>query len=122
MLDLSYIAPPVAKALLKSELSAERFIRKTGKLDNEIYIVNIHNAPNVVREVGRLREITFASADGGTGKEVDLDELDLNEHCYQQLIVWNPEEEEIGRLQIHRRCSHCSARRLEAEPQHGALL
>ena len=52
-------------------------------------------APNVVREVGRLREITFASADGGTGNEVDLDELDLSEHCYQQLIVWNPEEEEI---------------------------
>jgi hypothetical protein len=45
--------------------------------------------------VGRLRELTFASADGGTGKEVDLDELDLNEHCYQQLIVWNPEEQEI---------------------------
>lgn len=95
MIDLSYIAPPVDTALLKSELTKERFIRTTGKLDNEIYIVNIHNAPNVVREVGRLREITFASADGGTGKEVDLDELDLSEYCYQQLIVWNPEEEEI---------------------------
>ena len=95
MLDLSYIAPPVERGLLKSELTPERFIRSTGKLDNEIYIVNIHNAPNVVREVGRLREITFASADGGTGKEVDLDELDLSEHCYEQLIVWNPEEEEI---------------------------
>ncbi len=95
MIDLSYIAPPVDTELLKSELTPERFIRHTGKLNNDIYIVNIHNAPNVVREVGRLRELTFASADGGTGKEVDLDELDLQEHCYEQLIVWNPEEEEI---------------------------
>jgi len=95
MNDLSYIAPAVASELLKKELTNERFIRKTGKLNNEIYIVNIHNAPNVVQEVGRLRELTFASADGGTGKEVDLDQLDLQEHCYDQLIVWNPEDEEI---------------------------
>ena len=95
MTDLSYIAPPVDVALIKKELTKNVFIRSTGKLNNEIYIVNVHNAPNTVREVGRLRELTFASADGGTGKEVDLDELDLNEHCYQQLIVWNPEEQEI---------------------------
>ena len=95
MTDLSYIAPPVNVALIKKELNKNVFIRNTGKLNNEIYIVNVHNAPNTVREVGRLRELTFASADGGTGKEVDLDELDLNEHCYQQLIVWNPEEQEI---------------------------
>jgi hypothetical protein len=95
MTDLSYIAPPVDVALIKKELTKNVFIRSTGKLNNEIYIVNVHNAPNTVREVGRLRELTFASADGGTGKEVDLDDLDLNEHCYQQLIVWNPEEQEI---------------------------
>ncbi|MAZ96896.1 MAG: hemolysin [Flavobacteriales bacterium] len=94
-MDLSYIAPPVDIDLLKKELTKKRFIRSTGKLNNEIYIVNIHNAPNTVREVGRLRELTFASANGGTGKEVDLDHFDLNEFCYQQLIVWNPEDEEI---------------------------
>ncbi len=95
MADLNYIASPVDVALIKKELTKDAFIRVTGKLNNEIYIVNFHNAPNTIREVGRLRELTFASADGGTGKEVDLDNLDVSEYCYQQLIVWNPEEQEI---------------------------
>ncbi|MEY2963088.1 MAG: hypothetical protein RL754_349 [Bacteroidota bacterium] len=95
MNDLSYIREAVSVDLLKAELTPERFIRRTSKLDNEIYIVNIHNAPNVLQEIGRLRELTFASADGGTGNPVDLDELDLSDNPYEQLIVWNPEEEEI---------------------------
>lgn len=95
MLDLSYIRPAIPVEILKSELTKERFIRYTSKLSNEIYIVNVHNAPNVVQEIGRLRELTFASSDGGTGKPVDLDNLDLSDTPYQQLIVWNPEEEEI---------------------------
>lgn len=89
------IIQPVAKELLKSELTQERQLRMTNKSHNEIYIVDAHNAPNVLREIGRLREIVFRAAGGGTGKEVDLDEFDTCENCYKQLIVWNPEEEEI---------------------------
>lgn len=89
------IIQPVAKELLKSELTQERQLRMTNKSNNEIYIVDAHNAPNVLREIGRLREIVFRAAGGGTGKEVDLDEFDTCENCYKQLIVWNPEEEEI---------------------------
>ncbi|MGM9702627.1 MAG: GNAT family N-acetyltransferase, partial [Prevotella sp.] len=89
------IIQPVAKSLLKSELTPERQLRMTNKSNNEIYIVDAHNAPNVLREIGRLREIVFREAGGGTGKEVDLDEFDTCENCYKQLIVWNPEEEEI---------------------------
>ena len=59
-IDLSYIIPPVDKSAIKKELTAERWIRKTNKLENDIYIVNHHNSPNVMREIGRLREITFA--------------------------------------------------------------
>jgi len=95
MLDLSYIRPAVDVKLLEAELTPERFVRHTSKLSNEIYIVDVHNAPNVVQEIGRLRELTFASADGGTGQPVDLDELDLSAIPYQQLIVWNPEAKEI---------------------------
>ena len=69
MTDLSYIAPPVDVALIKKELTTNVFIRRTGKFNNEIYIVNVHNAPNTVREVGDW-ELTFASADGGTGKKL----------------------------------------------------
>ncbi|MCT4665819.1 MAG: GNAT family N-acetyltransferase [Flavobacteriales bacterium] len=93
--DLSYIHPPIDKALIKKELNQERFVRKTNKLDNEIYIINAQNAPNTLKEIGRLREITFASSGGGTGKELDLDSYDTSANCYQQLIVWSPEEEEI---------------------------
>jgi hypothetical protein len=67
----------------------------TNKSNNEIYVVTHHNAPNVLREIGRLREIAFREAGGGTGKELDLDEFDTCENCYKQLIVWNPDEEEI---------------------------
>lgn len=95
MTDLSYIRAAVPVADIKAELTPERFVRHTSKLQNEIYIVNVHNAPQTVQEIGRLRELTFASADGGTGQPVDLDELDLSDNPYQQLIVWNPEEEEI---------------------------
>ena len=89
------IIPPVERALLKQELTSERQLRMTNKSHNEIYIVDIHNSPNTLREIGRLREIAFRAAGGGTGKELDLDEFDLCDNCYKQLIVWNPESEDI---------------------------
>jgi len=89
------IVAPVSKELLRSELTPGKQLRMTNKSHNEIYIVTQHNAPNVLREIGRLREIVFRSAGGGTGKELDLDEFDTMENCYKQLVVWNPESEEI---------------------------
>jgi hypothetical protein len=89
------IIPAVEKSILKKELTKELFIRKTRKGDNEIYIVNIHNSPNILREIGRLREVTFRASGGGTGNELDLDEHDTHDICYDQLIVWSPEDEEI---------------------------
>jgi Acetyltransferase (GNAT) domain len=89
------IIPAVDRALIKAELTAIGPVRTTRKGDNEIYMVNAHNAPNTLREIGRLREITFREAGGGTGEEIDLDEYDTNPICYEQLIVWSPEDEEI---------------------------
>ena len=63
--------------------------------NNEIYIITHHNSPNVMREIGRLREVTFRHAGGGTGLEIDIDEFDTSSHPYQQLLVWNPEDKEI---------------------------
>lgn len=94
-LDLSYIAQPVSRELIRKELNSQTFVRETNKGNNEIYIINHHNSPNVMREVARLREVTFASAGGGTGLEIDIDEHDTAENCYQQLIVYSPEDEEI---------------------------
>ena len=89
------IIPPVDKELLKSELTPDKQLRSTNKSNNEIYIVDYHNSPNVVREIGRQREEVFRAAGGGTGKELDLDEFDTMKNCYKQLIVWNPVAEEI---------------------------
>ncbi len=94
-INLDYIAEPVPLEVIKGELTKDRFVRVTNKGENEIYIINHHNSPNVMREVGRLREVTFASAGGGTGKPLDIDQFDISENCYEQLIVWAPEAQEI---------------------------
>ncbi len=89
------IIQPISKDLLVKELTPDKQLRLTNKSNNEIYIITAHNSPNVMREIGRLREIAFREAGGGTGKEVDIDEFDTCENCYKQLIVWNPDEQEI---------------------------
>lgn len=89
------IIAPVPKELLKAELTADRLLRRTSRGDNEIYVVTANEAPNVMREIGRLREIAFRAAGGGTGKEVDIDEFDTMEVPYKQLVLWNPENDDI---------------------------
>lgn len=89
------IISPVPKELLKAELTEERRLRFTHRSDNEIYIVTAAEAPNVMREIGRLREIAFRAAGGGTGKALDIDEFDTMDVPYRQLIVWNPECDDI---------------------------
>ncbi len=89
------IIQPVPQELILAELTPEKKLRMTNKSSNEIYIITAHDSPNVMQEIGRLREITFRQAGGGTGKAVDIDEFDTCENCYKQLIVWNPESKEI---------------------------
>lgn len=89
------IIEPINKELIKTELSKEKLMRRTNKAHNEIYIVTAHNAPHTMREIGRLREIAFRYYGGGTGLEADIDEFDTMDNPYKQLIVWNPEAEEI---------------------------
>lgn len=89
------IIAPIPKEIIRKELNEERFIRTTNKGNNEIYIVNHHNSPHVMQEIGRLREITFSQSGGGTGKSVDIDAFDTSDYCYQQLLVYSPEDDEI---------------------------
>ena len=89
------IIQPVDRQLLKDELTPDKQLRLTNKSNNEIYIVTAQDSPNVMREIGRLREIAFRNAGGGTGKGLDIDEFDTMEGGYKQLIVWNPDAEDI---------------------------
>lgn len=77
--------------LIESELTPDKFLRSANKGGNELYVVDAFNAPNVMREIGRLREMTFRAAGGGTGKDCDIDEYDTMATPCRQLIVWNPE-------------------------------
>lgn len=89
------IIAPVERELLKAELTPERKLRDTNHAGNEIYIFTAEECPMLMREVGRLREEAFRRAGGGTGHEVDIDEEDMAPDGYYQLIVWDPEREEI---------------------------
>ena len=89
------IIAPIDRALIEQELTEDRFVRHTNKAGNKIYIINHHNAPHTMQEIGRLREVSFRDAGGGTGQSVDIDEADTTERCYEQLIVYNPEDREI---------------------------
>ena len=89
------IIQPISKEILKSELTPERRLRMTNKSHNEIYVFHASEAPHVMQEVGRLREIAFRTSGGGTGKSMDIDEFDTMPNGCKQLIVWNPEAEEI---------------------------
>ena len=89
------IIKPIDRELIEKELNRERFVRDTNKGGNKIFIVNHHNSPHTLKEIGRLREVSFRYAGGGTGKSFDIDEADTSERCYEQLIVYNPEDREI---------------------------
>jgi hypothetical protein len=89
------IIPPVDKELLEKELTGNKFLRDTNFGSNKLYIVTHHDSPNVMQEIGRLRELTFRYAGGGTGLSADIDEYDTMKNPYKQLIVWDPEIKEI---------------------------
>lgn len=89
------IISPVSRELLEQELTSDKLIRKTNAGNNQIFIVDFHDSPNVTREIGRLREISFRDAGGGTGLSIDLDEYDTEENPFKQLLVWNPIDKEI---------------------------
>jgi hypothetical protein len=97
------IIAPIEKSILLKELNKERFVRKSNNGSNEIYIITHHDSPFTMREIGRLREVAFRAAGGGTGAELDIDEYDVANAPYKQLLVWNPQDLEIvgGYRYIH---------------------
>ncbi|MEE4196340.1 MAG: GNAT family N-acetyltransferase [Bacteroidales bacterium] len=100
------VAPPVDKQKIENELTPERFLRNTNNGGNKLYIINHHNSPHIMHEIGRLRELTFRHAGGGTGKDIDIDRFDTQDEPYEQLITWDPEEKEIlGGYRFHI-CNH----------------
>ena len=95
-MTIKNIIDPVPVDAILGELTRDKFFRKTNNAGNELYILSAHDSPNVMREIGRLREISFRDSGGGTGLDCDIDDFDIREeHCFQQLIVWNPIDKAI---------------------------
>lgn len=89
------IIAPIPREEIIAELTPDKLLRKTNKAGNDIYIITHHDSPKVMQEIGRLREYTFRHAGGGTGFNTDIDSYDTGEVPYKQLIVWDPDSQEI---------------------------
>jgi len=89
------IVEPLPREMIYAELTPEKLLRKTNKGGNEIYVITYQDSPSVMHEIGRLREITFRDAGGGTGEETDIDIYDTAVSPFKQLIVWDPDAKEI---------------------------
>ena len=76
----SDIIPPVDISLIEAELTPERHLRATNRAGNDIYVIDAHSAPHTMREIGRLREISFRAGGGGTGEE-EADEVGQDFEC-----------------------------------------
>lgn len=92
---MKQIIPPISREVLAKELTQDKFVRKTNNGGNELYIIDGNNSPNLMLEIGRLREEAFRHAGGGTGEETDIDHFDSGAGCYSQLIVWDPDAHQI---------------------------
>ncbi len=102
------VIDPIARELLEAELTDERLLRHTNNAGNRIYVITAATAPHVMQEIGRLRELSFRDAGGGTGVAQDIDADDTAPDGYNQLIVWDPVAREIvgGYRYILCRSSH----------------
>lgn len=85
------IIPPVPTEAIEAELTPDKLLRRTNKGGNLIYTLTAHDSPNTMQEIGRLREIAFRCAGGGTGLECDIDRFDTMSPPCRQLIVWDPD-------------------------------
>lgn len=87
------IAAEIENNVLKKEIAdiAEDYLLFTMK-NYDIYCSPSVKIPNVLNEIGRLREVTFRAVGEGTNRSIDLDEYDL---YYYHLFIWDKEEEKI---------------------------
>lgn len=87
----SAIAPPERRSDLKKALQKTERLGTTPD-KKHIYLCSAQDCSHILREIGRLREITFRSVNEGTGKRRDVDRFDSH---YQHLILWDENDLEI---------------------------
>lgn len=85
------VIPPVEKDLLRKEINKSELLGHTfdGK---KIFLSEYDNCKNIVKEIARLREVTFRLVGEGTGKEKDFEKYDT---YYKHMVLWDDENSEI---------------------------
>ena len=87
------IIDPVPQELVLKEIQKIKQDYTLFKLKNYIaYCVPSAEIPNILNEIGRLREITFREVGEGTNQSIDIDEFDL---YYNQMFIWDEDEQRI---------------------------
>lgn len=72
------------------DLPDRNLMLDSGKMS--VYIARSKQVPNIVREIGRLREVAFRAVGEGTGNEVDLDRFDRS---YRHLFIWHHDKQQV---------------------------
>jgi putative hemolysin len=85
------VAPAENRVLLRQELAASQRLGET-RDGKTIYLCRMDGAPCVMREIGRLREMTFRTVGEGCGQPRDIDRFDRH---YEQLVLWDDHDMEI---------------------------
>lgn len=92
-MELDEIIENIDKNLILREISNIRELHKLFSRDKyDVFLVKSNSIPNILKEIGRLREKTFRAVGEGTGKSLDLDEYDYH---YYQLFIWDFKNEKI---------------------------
>ncbi|SMO74617.1 lysophospholipid acyltransferase family protein [Solitalea koreensis] len=87
------IIDPVPQQLIEQDIEAVRESSLVYTEKNyEVFIAKTSVIPNIIKEIGRLREVTFRAVGEGTNKKIDLDEFDL---YYHHLFIWDKEGRKI---------------------------
>ncbi len=88
------IIDPVDPAGLQAELNGLRDeFFEFGFRNFELYILPGGRMPQLLTEIGRLREVTFRAAGEGTNHEIDVDEFDL---YYRHLVLWDRHAQQVA--------------------------
>ncbi len=90
---IEQIIPPIETEIIATEILNLKNNLILSQQNYEVYFAESNLIPNILNEIGRLREITFRQVGEGTNKSFDLDEYDL---YYHHLILWDTENKQIA--------------------------
>ncbi len=89
----SPVIPAVGPDILAEEVSRIPGEQKLAQMGSQcVYYGTAQQIPWLLREIGRLREITFREAGEGTGRAIDMDHFD---QTYVHLVLWNKKNNEV---------------------------